>query len=62
MIFEETNKIRMRDHLFVPGARCNLLRRDLQVQLVVRVLPEGDKIVVKLLQLNEEGEKQIKVV
>lgn len=62
MIFERTNKLRMGDVLFVPGAGCNLLARDLQIQLGIRVLPERAKMVAKLLQLKEEDEKEIKVV
>lgn len=61
MIFEGTNKIGMGDVLFVPGAGCNLLGRELQLQLGIGVLPEGDKMVVKFLRLKED-EKQIEVV
>lgn len=60
MIFERTNKIRMGDIYLYLGPECNLLARDLQVELGIRVLPESAKMVAKLLWLKEENEKQIK--
>lgn len=51
----------MRDVLFVPGAGCNLLARNLQIHLGIRVLPERAKMVAKLLWLKEEDEKKMKI-
>lgn len=48
-----TNKIGMGDVLFVSGAGCNLLARDLQVQLGINVLSERAKMIAKFLQLKE---------
>lgn len=50
----------MGDVLLVPGVRCNLLKKDLLMPLSIEVLPEEEKMVVKIHRFKEKDEKQIK--
>lgn len=59
VIFKGNHKTGMGDILLVPGAECNLLGRDLQIQLGTGVLPKEGEMVVKLFKLKEDDEKLI---
>lgn len=57
---ESKTRIGVGDLLIVPGAGCNLLGRDLQLQLEIGVVPEEGQMKVRILQLTPEDEAQIK--
>lgn len=55
MVFEGNDKIGVGNILLVPGAGCNLLGRDLQIQLGVGVIPKEGKMIAKILSQEDES-------
>lgn len=49
----------MGDFLLVPGAGCYLLKRVLQAQLGIGIIPEEGKMVAKKLKFHQEDEERI---
>lgn len=47
------------DFIYLPKLESNLLRRDLQVQLGVGIIPEGGRMIVKVMKLAEVDMKEI---
>lgn len=59
VVIEGETKIGTEDVLLVPGAGWNLLRRVLQVQLGIGIIPEEGKTVAKVLKFHHEDEERI---
>lgn len=47
------------DLLYMPKLECNLLGRDLQIQLGVGVIPQDGQMVAKVTILRESDESEI---
>lgn len=59
VMFKGHSRVGIGDVSLIPEAGCNLLGRDLEIQLKIGVVPEEGRLVVKILQLRQEDEKEI---
>lgn len=60
VVIEGETQIWIRDVFLVPGASSNLLERDLQVKLGIRVIPQEGKMTARILKLDQEDEDKFK--